>query len=216
MIRRPPRSTLFPYTTLFRSYRLVPPAVRGRKLSRSGIAWSPVRCNRPPSNDHHDLRALRAAPRGRRLAVRDRGFIGDWSDRGLDRDFLLRIRGGKLGLFDGERNFPTRNPRASYRILLCNWHWCRRRGWPLVVRCPNRYRLALEPVCGVPAGLSPDARSGTCRFAMGGRRRTQAVRVSGKAARLYRTKRFASPRRSRMSVAALARLQCNSAPICRC
>jgi hypothetical protein len=114
-----------------------------------------ARCNRPPSNDHHDLRALRAAPRGRRLAVRDRGFIGDWSDRGLDRDFLLRIRGGKLGLFDGERNFPTRNPRASYRILLCNWHWCRRRGWPLVVRCPNRYRLALEPVCGVPAGLAP-------------------------------------------------------------
>src|SRR2546421_11959546 len=26
MIRRPPRSTLFPYTTLFRSMRLVPPA----------------------------------------------------------------------------------------------------------------------------------------------------------------------------------------------
>src|SRR2546427_5785215 len=25
MIRRPPRSTLFPYTTLFRSYRLLPP-----------------------------------------------------------------------------------------------------------------------------------------------------------------------------------------------
>src|SRR5260370_11169944 len=121
-----------------------------------------------------------------------------------------------VGLFDGERIFPTRNPRASYRILLCNWHWCRRRGWPLVVRCPNRYRLALEPVCGVPAGLAPDARSGTCRFPMGGRRRTQAVRVSGKAARLYRIKRFASPRRSRMSVAALAPLQCNSAPICPC
>src|SRR6266446_10013205 len=154
--------------------------------------------------------------RRRMLAVRDQGVIGDWSDRGLDRDFLLRIRGSKLGLFNGERNFPTRNPRASYRILLCDWHWCRRRGWPLVVRCPNRYRLALERVCGVPAGLAPDARSSTCRFPMGGRRRTQAVRVSGKAARLYRIKRFASPRRSRMSVAALARLQCNSAPICRC
>jgi MFS family permease len=38
-----------------RSCRLVPPAVRGRKLSRSGIAWPPVRCNRSPSNDHHDL-----------------------------------------------------------------------------------------------------------------------------------------------------------------
>src|SRR2546427_10984596 len=31
--------------------------------------------------------------RRRMLAVRDQGVIGDWSDRGLDRDFLLRIRG---------------------------------------------------------------------------------------------------------------------------
>src|SRR2546426_12222691 len=28
MIRRPPRSTLFPYTTLFRSHHLLPPEVR--------------------------------------------------------------------------------------------------------------------------------------------------------------------------------------------
>src|SRR2546426_4631322 len=32
MIRRPPRSTLFPYTTLFRSHR----AVRGGRPSRAG------------------------------------------------------------------------------------------------------------------------------------------------------------------------------------
>src|SRR5260221_7575227 len=126
---------------------------------------------------HHALRALRAPPRECRLAVRDRGFIGDWSDRGLDRDFLLRIRGSKLGLFDGERNFPTRNPRASYRILLCNWHWCRRRGWPLVVRCPNRYRLAPERVCGEPAGLAPDDRGGTSRFVLGGGRPNQDAGV---------------------------------------
>src|SRR6266576_1915668 len=36
MIRRPPRSTLFPYTTLFRSCRTVPP-VRVRRY-RSGVA----------------------------------------------------------------------------------------------------------------------------------------------------------------------------------
>src|SRR3712207_8502548 len=30
MIRRPPRSTLFPYTTLFRSARAVPRAAQGR------------------------------------------------------------------------------------------------------------------------------------------------------------------------------------------
>src|SRR3712207_6857467 len=31
MIRRPPRSTLFPYTTLFRSQRLLRPGQRGRR-----------------------------------------------------------------------------------------------------------------------------------------------------------------------------------------
>src|SRR5947209_13165501 len=32
MIRRPPRSTLFPYTTLFRSRRRVPPHDDGRRV----------------------------------------------------------------------------------------------------------------------------------------------------------------------------------------
>src|SRR3712207_7224266 len=38
MIRRPPRSTLFPYTTLFRSHRPVPHerAVRGRRHGGRG------------------------------------------------------------------------------------------------------------------------------------------------------------------------------------
>src|SRR2546427_8535193 len=40
MIRRPPRSTLFPYTTLFRSAgtgpRVPPDAPRGRRRSRAG------------------------------------------------------------------------------------------------------------------------------------------------------------------------------------
>src|SRR3989442_5777006 len=34
MIRRPPRSTLFPYTTLFRSVRLLRPARAGRGRNR--------------------------------------------------------------------------------------------------------------------------------------------------------------------------------------
>src|SRR2546422_9201195 len=36
MIRRPPRSTLFPYTTLFRSL-LLAPAERGRQPARQGL-----------------------------------------------------------------------------------------------------------------------------------------------------------------------------------
>src|SRR5256885_10845859 len=34
MIRRPPRSTLFPYTTLFRSRRLPPQALDQRRIAR--------------------------------------------------------------------------------------------------------------------------------------------------------------------------------------
>src|SRR6266540_6789031 len=55
MIRRPPRSTLFPYTTLFRSA----PAASGRPAGRR------CRCRRPPRSrseehtselqSHHDL-----------------------------------------------------------------------------------------------------------------------------------------------------------------
>src|SRR5438132_6899297 len=40
MIRRPPRSTLFPYTTLFRSYHLTSPAGWGIKFARRLCAIS--------------------------------------------------------------------------------------------------------------------------------------------------------------------------------
>src|SRR3712207_7031663 len=46
MIRRPPRSTLFPYTTLFRSPRR-PPGRRGRTAPASSDGGSPRR--RPPA-----------------------------------------------------------------------------------------------------------------------------------------------------------------------
>src|SRR5258707_15658651 len=55
MIRRPPRSTLFPYTTLFRSSRNGPPAPAARP--RSPSRGSPSRCPRAP--------ALRAWARSR-------------------------------------------------------------------------------------------------------------------------------------------------------
>src|SRR5256885_3125222 len=37
MIRRPPRSTLFPYTTLFRSNASIPPADRSRTMAHGSI-----------------------------------------------------------------------------------------------------------------------------------------------------------------------------------
>src|SRR3712207_7558318 len=54
MIRRPPRSTLFPYTTLFRSPRLEREARKGRpgchsRPERSGGEGNPEQC--PPRSD---------------------------------------------------------------------------------------------------------------------------------------------------------------------
>src|SRR2546426_3143485 len=50
MIRRPPRSTLFPYTTLFRS--------RYERLSRSLISWAAlVRARRRPARAGRERRS---------------------------------------------------------------------------------------------------------------------------------------------------------------
>src|SRR3712207_7526905 len=54
MIRRPPRSTLFPYTTLFRSVpprdrRVVEPDVRGEAAPHAGPAVLEGHDNRPAS-----------------------------------------------------------------------------------------------------------------------------------------------------------------------
>src|SRR5688572_32001841 len=58
MIRRPPSSTLFPYTTLFRSYRPRPAARRSFRLLRTDRGYRVA--GRPPSPE--DLEeALRAA-----------------------------------------------------------------------------------------------------------------------------------------------------------
>src|SRR3712207_7901056 len=60
MIRRPPRSTLFPYTTLFRSGAGLP---RGRGLRRGG---GPARRRQEPGGVHPEhglLRVGRLGPR---------------------------------------------------------------------------------------------------------------------------------------------------------
>src|SRR2546429_7072814 len=54
MIRRPPRSTLFPYTTLFRSIRRERRAARQRRAHSSSMVDTPVAPAEglePPAND---------------------------------------------------------------------------------------------------------------------------------------------------------------------
>src|SRR2546426_3824312 len=48
MIRRPPRSTLFPYTTLFRSLSPAPHAISIRRLSPAGPTLHRRRLQREP------------------------------------------------------------------------------------------------------------------------------------------------------------------------
>src|SRR5437764_8895146 len=53
MIRRPPRSTLFPYTTLFRSYALQHPAGRTAIASLFGTEAGRPHCQKETRSEEH-------------------------------------------------------------------------------------------------------------------------------------------------------------------
>src|SRR3989442_15929573 len=90
MIRRPPRSPLFPYTTLFRSVRV--PAVGGRGDRRRGVARrlheiDPARAVR--SGVLHRVREIRSEERRVGKEGRSR-----WSPYHLKKkDYILRETG---------------------------------------------------------------------------------------------------------------------------
>src|SRR3712207_7570316 len=80
MIRRPPRSTLFPYTTLFRSCRPVPDGARGRPpaAARGHLRLQPrerllvalLERSRRRRRRGPAARLLRPLPRGDRKSTR--------------------------------------------------------------------------------------------------------------------------------------------------
>src|SRR2546427_13153207 len=78
MIRRPPRSTLFPYTTLFRSGDLRPPA--GGDEER----WRDNRTSEPPLRPGHRPLGLRV-PRRRRIERRPGCFARGPGVQGIRR-----------------------------------------------------------------------------------------------------------------------------------
>src|SRR3712207_7629542 len=63
MIRRPPRSTLFPYTTLFRSVGAPADRLLGEELERGERDLGPLRCDadhgRGPSRREQDRKSTR-------------------------------------------------------------------------------------------------------------------------------------------------------------
>src|SRR5256885_6554490 len=70
MIRRPPRSTLFPYTTLFRSGADVRPALLGQHPASAGR-------REPGGNDRPARASLSPARRGRRALLHPGGRGAD-------------------------------------------------------------------------------------------------------------------------------------------
>src|SRR5256885_16446148 len=109
MIRRPPRSTLFPYTTLFRSRaaaaQLHPgPADRGV----TGAHPLPQEADRAP---RFGGPAAVESARGRRHQDRlgglgTAGRLGPGHDRGADRRGTQPIRPGRAGPGEGARQTP--------------------------------------------------------------------------------------------------------------
>ena len=117
-----------------RPHRLVPVAVRDRKLPRPGLSRPAVRHCRPPPHDCRNLWRFRPAARRRRLFLCDRRFVRYRPDHRLDGDLLRRLGGGELSLSDRERDLPAGNPRARHCFLLCRRHRDRRRDRTLAVR----------------------------------------------------------------------------------
>src|SRR2546422_4388636 len=63
MIRRPPRSTLFPYTTLFRSLAVAVDVVCLRVVPPESAEAARVRCGRHPRSPTHSSPPTAATPR---------------------------------------------------------------------------------------------------------------------------------------------------------
>src|SRR5256885_16953447 len=99
MIRRPPRSTLFPYTTLFRSGMLAPVAPASRAQAPEG----------------------RVAPRDAKLKVRDEAAVdeGDFVDLGaMILDEELPQRDTRMKVADEE---PTGDEERDFQELLARF-----------------------------------------------------------------------------------------------
>src|SRR2546426_7068997 len=96
MIRRPPRSTLFPYTTLFRSGAIVARVYPGSPAETAGLAQNDVIVgfDGAPVEDYHQLQRLSSEAEGGRKVEGE----------------LVRRRGKKTGELQGAEAPHTRPP----------------------------------------------------------------------------------------------------------
>ena len=124
MIRRPPRSTLFPYTTLFRSYYRAAPGARAARVD-DGSRWILVR----PGDTLGGI--------ARRHRVRLENLM---AENGLGKS-LIRV-GDRLRLPSGKRSsaarkfLRSRSKKKSARKLAARRLMARapKRGWKAAIR----------------------------------------------------------------------------------
>src|SRR5258705_7368694 len=102
MIRRPPRSTLFPYTTLFRS-----PASPAHLADRPGPrSHEPARPGGPRCPSDRPIRARRAAARARAPGA-----------HGLQDRKITRLNSSHLGISYGIALLKTKKARLAIRTI---------------------------------------------------------------------------------------------------
>src|SRR2546427_12886689 len=102
MIRRPPRSTLFPYTTLFRSHgtrRVEAAKARGRETPARGLQGDRAEDRRPAR-----LRRVPGRPAG---------------GRGAQREDRKRVGEGKRVDLGGRRISKKKRIRMVQRLAFC-------------------------------------------------------------------------------------------------
>src|SRR5256886_6119588 len=131
MIRRPPRSTLFPYTTLFRSF-LHYAEDMGRFSSEFGMHASPVydtlRRNIPadqlsyhsPSMDHHNKDNPKN--KGDNLMITVTGLPGNLEEY-IDYSMIAQAEGLKFGI----EHYRRRKPHCSGTLI-----WQLNDCWPVL------------------------------------------------------------------------------------
>src|SRR5690349_8758194 len=119
MLRRPPRSTLFPYTTLFRSGFERPPATRPRLLTARVPARSALSSARTVSWTRW---GFTSAPKTRSSSVRSFDLLPPPSRIGALRRRLGDAAWRSAGLCPVDRFVPASDLGAATAHLLADFH----------------------------------------------------------------------------------------------
>ena len=120
--------------------------VLDRQPDRAAGARAALRLDRAEDNDLRHLSHLGGAARRQRLALLQRRPDGELADVRLDRDLLLRLRGCKRRVSDGQRDLADRDQGGGDRGVLRHCAGLRRIGAALL-RLVDRGRAEQDAAC---------------------------------------------------------------------